>query len=292
MASDKAQNDALSKLLGSNNAIEKVVDGLIKDWKAKKPGVWNARKPRSNGVIVDGVRKLLSSGTLDPSDFLGATSVAGRVKLAKAAIEKFQRRFDMEKPDGIFGRKTANRIKDCNACNPWTGRETKLKNSSASKKHNAVFDNLAKLFVHVSQPVIKRFDAQFGDRQTLEIITNSIHAWIKHIDLSLKFATDLDDANIVVVLDQIDGRSGTILADAPVGGPRILNGNQVKFRIDEEEHFDKQKFTYMMMHEFGHVLGISHTNVDSSDLMGPVINLGVTEPQPRDIDALKSKWPR
>ena len=68
----------------------------------------------------------------------------------------------------------------------------------------------------------------------------------------------------------------------------LLLGQQ----FDDEEPWTRRKFVAAACHEFGHILGLEHTDVPDQLMNGTLhSSLSIREPQKDDIAALRRIWP-
>lgn len=120
-----------------------------------------------------------------------------------------------------------------------------------------------------------------------QIIQAAFDDWTRLGDITVQ-KTSNNQADIVISTgqgqkDNFDGPSGVLAwAYLPDGGDQQL---QMKFDLDETWTTDPGRQGILMKnvatHEFGHLLGLSHSNVQSA-LMAPYYAVGVTSPQQND----------
>lgn len=285
----------------TGDTMKKLVGEIVDSWEndPTTQDTWSDRKA-TKGVVQAGIRTLLSRGLIDAAELTVAIASGNPVAIVKEGIEAFQvlrnnLHGDMIARDGILGRRTAKALEMFRGCNPREGRGSYLDNQSEAKMFNDTFgpsDGIAAIYCHVEPAVFERFDKVFKKpgKSTIDLVIDAWHAWIEHIDLSVKVdGVEKSDANVVIQVGPVDGSDGTKLADSDVAGPMFLKQRQCSLKIDEEETFDESKFLWMMTHELGHILGMGHYAAQGM-LMGEWLDMRVEGPTTRDTDILKAIW--
>ncbi|QDU11814.1 matrixin family metalloprotease [Gimesia aquarii] len=118
----------------------------------------------------------------------------------------------------------------------------------------------------------------------IDLIADAWSIWASIIKLDIQEATSSDSANVVIRGAALDGL-GAKLADADVGPPEK---NLMEVRFDISETWTQDKFLYAAIHEFGHILGLHHTDIPGNIMFKryqPDIEIGQD-----DIDRATLIW--
>lgn len=88
-----------------------------------------------------------------------------------------------------------------------------------------------------------------------DIIATATEIWSNQINLDIHEAEKEDEANVKIKLANLDG-PGRNLGDADKGPPRA---KLMEIRYDESEDWSQDKLFFAAIHEFGHILGLRHS---------------------------------
>ena len=256
---------------------------LIKKWKAEKGTIWKdyGNVPEK---VADGLRFLIHSEFFDIDDFAKAEGDVGKqVELAIGAIKKFQEFVEMKNIDGVLGNETLGEKDDRRTCARRDGTPPDItKGSIADTQRNT---NVIFYYVDIKEP------ETIGGERVRDLLADAWQMWQEHARITVQEVFELADANVVVQMKPIDNKGGT-LGEADVGGPGLHQ--QLTCILDKDEDWTPRKFTVAACHEFGHILGLHHSEKDGQ-IMSPVLEEGkltVIEPAEDDIKRIQRIWGR
>lgn len=207
-------------------------------------------------------------------------------------IKVVQKRLKVDDRDGFFGRASKNALERLfRACDPGPSGQDgkKLGELADANIENTNFQpGDTATFCYFVSPALraKTFD---GGVPAIDLIRYAWNFWTREANIRTILVQHEEDANVVIELGHLDG-AGSMLGLAHVGGPQFL-GQQLTVTIDQDDSFDKQHFVVALCHEFGHILGLTHTN-DPTQLMYPLINIegGIVSPRDQDKQRVIALW--
>lgn len=118
------------------------------------------------------------------------------------------------------------------------------------------------------------------------IVGNAFQQWSRALPVAISQTTARDEATLIVTTELLDGPEGR-KSDTHVGPPTVYD--QLSMVFDSGEEWDPQLLSHVACHEFGHILGLRHTNAPGQ-LMSPIINLQLDGPQLEDIERAQAIW--
>jgi predicted Zn-dependent protease len=206
----------------------------------------------------------------------------------KKGVQSFQRMFGL-KADGVIDHKTI-RAMECPRCgcpdhidagNKQHVQFLRAQEVAADRRDRW---NKQGLTYYISQYV-----GNGVSRKTQkQVVADAFKAWDEVCGLDITEAKSLNRADIVIETGQgpqhnFDGRGGTLAwAYMPTGNDRQLT---MKFDLDETWVTEPQQRGIQLFnvacHEFGHLLGLSHSKKPSA-LMAPYYNPFIATPQADD----------
>lgn len=133
----------------------------------------------------------------------------------------------------------------------------------------------------------------FSEADIRTVIEESFAAWAQNSPLTF-FETDDPNAHIVIQFGSIDGSSNVLGQACPPSSPCA---GQVEFDLDENwtlrepQFFNDISFLAVATHEFGHALGLLHSN-DPAALMYPQYSPYNLQPADDDIAGLQRLYGR
>lgn len=139
---------------------------------------------------------------------------------------------------------------------------------------------------------------EFTDEEYADIVRLAFAAWEAICGLRTKEAKDDERPNIVFLARRIDGRNG-VLAEAQLPCGNVTSSTQLWCRVDVGEDWRNYKgplhsglmdILRVLMHEIGHLLGISHEKTAAIiALMDPTVQ-NVRAPQDWDINEAQLRY--
>jgi hypothetical protein len=275
----------LKNVLGGDGSnLVPVARKLISLWSTDFAGIWSASEiPQED--LKRGLLFLVRIGKIGKDVLNPALPLAKRVEAALAGIKDFQAKVGLDE-DHILGRKTLGVI---NANLNCPGRDDSdqeaLSPTSIAKVANSVFDKYHLIFYCVDSSVPEKIH----DSRTLDLIADAWDMWIVHErKILIRRVDERENANVLIESKRIDGPFGT-LGVAHVGGP--IFRTRLLCTLDDDEEWNPLKFRAAACHEFGHLLGLRHTEA-AKQLMNPYLSvqMDITEPQSGDISELQRIW--
>jgi len=127
-----------------------------------------------------------------------------------------------------------------------------------------------------------------GSRMTaLEVLEKGFKNWSRRLKLIVNMEAEQDKANLIVTSADL-GKNSSVLARTEIGPPR---GQQLRMVFNESKTFTRDEFESNVAHEFGHLLGVFHEDVDVNDqlLVMHGTLLGVKQPQDADLNAAAAR---
>ena len=272
---------------GDGSGFFDLAKELAQRWSKDVPGIWNQYKV-ADDQIVRGLVFLLRIGRLAKSTLDPKALLSDRINAAETAIREFQERMGKDK-DGVLGRQTLRVMEDFRNCptRDDSDKEDLDKNAlpkvvndalEKAKKHHMLF-----YFVDSSVPTL------IDGKRNLDLIADAWDMWIANEKkILIRRVDERENANVIIECKGIDGSFGT-LGVAHVGGPKI--NARLICTLDEDENWTEKRFRGAACHEFGHILGLNHTD-EAKQLMNPFLStqLDIIEPQQGDINELKRIW--
>lgn len=133
---------------------------------------------------------------------------------------------------------------------------------------------------------------QISKQRQEELLVHAWEEWEAVCGIRLT-RSNSDNADILIDVSasrrEEFGQAGNVLAWAQI--PPYRNTRQLIMKFDLAENWHDDFFKVVAEHEFGHLLGISHTTIDG-ELMFPTYNPRVIKPQPRyDIPESVKRYP-
>jgi|SRR5262245_3516987 len=275
----------LTNILGGDGTdLVPVAKKLISLWSTDFPGIWSncAIHPED---LKRGLLFLLRIGKVGKEVLDPNVPIAKRVQAALDGIKAFQEVAGLDE-DHILGRKTLGVINaNLNCPDRDKSDEETLAANSVAKVANSVFAKYHLIFYCVDASVPQ----DIKGTKTLDLIADAWDLWVQHESkILIRRVDERENANVLIESKRIDGPFGT-LGVAHVGGP-VIN-TRMLCTLDDDEDWNPLKFKAAACHEFGHLLGLRHTEAPKQ-LMNPYLSvqMDITEPQPGDVAELKRIW--
>lgn len=234
-------------------------------------------------LVEDGVLKFddVLAQLDDEATILQRIADAGLVDEVRDTIRDFQSKFDGKfRVDGIIGRRLLNWLKPTRSC------DDQDHGVDINTLPRATEDIPARDILYWMKGEMPRIDATWSAE---EIISIAWRIWIQVSNLRVMKATSEDAANVIIQQGVVDNRAGGRLGRAHIGPP---GNQQLQVTFDIAEVWTPVKFQVAALHEFGHILGIRHSDVGPNDLMGGpfVAGQSPTRPQAGDIRRVQELW--
>jgi hypothetical protein len=259
---------------------------LIKFWETGFPAIWSDKKITKDDLVV-ALKFLVDAELLDGTK-LGTLLAAGEsaVPLVTAAIEAFQRRGGVNAGQGvgILTTVTRNAMKGFRTCGKRPDEKQPLPPGSRAATENRNRNTNVIFYWLEPQLVSGRLDGE----PIPDLVADAWQLWQQHAPIKVLDVIDRADANVIVEMKGID-KAGNTLGMAHVGGRRI--DAVLVCTMDADEHWTASKFRAATCHEFGHILGLTHSRRDDQ-LMSPLLpaDLARAVPQEEDIQRIQVEW--